>query len=140
MQIGGIPIGDGAPLALISGLNVLEKKSAAVEAAQAIQRIARRHGIPLIFKASFDKANRSKADAFRGPGLDAGLEFVELGARAAHQNDLGPGFGEAPGAALADPAAGPGDQRDLAVEPETFHHASGHGRYSDPAPTRFFPP
>ncbi len=76
MQIGGIPIGDGAPLALISGLNVLEKKSAAVESAQAIQRIARRHGIPLIFKASFDKANRSKADAFRGPGLDAGLEIL----------------------------------------------------------------
>ena len=76
MQIGGIPIGDGAPLALISGLNVLERKSAAIETARTIQQIARRHRLPLVFKASFDKANRSRADGFRGPGLDEGLRIL----------------------------------------------------------------
>ncbi len=76
MHIGGIPIGNGAPLALISGLNVIEKKAGAIECAKAIQHIARRYGVPLVFKASFDKANRSKADAFRGPGLDEGLKIL----------------------------------------------------------------
>ncbi len=76
MQIGGIPIGDGAPLALISGLNVLERKAGAIECARITQEIARHHNIPLVFKASFDKANRSKADAFRGPGLDEGLRIL----------------------------------------------------------------
>ncbi len=76
MQIGGIPIGDGAPLVLISGLNVLERKSAAIDTARTIQQIARRHRLPLVFKASFDKANRSRADGFRGPGLDEGLRIL----------------------------------------------------------------
>lgn len=76
MHIGDIPIGDGAPLALISGLNVIERGPEAIECARVTQEIARRHGVPLIFKASFDKANRSKADAFRGPGLDEGLRIL----------------------------------------------------------------
>jgi 2-dehydro-3-deoxyphosphooctonate aldolase (KDO 8-P synthase) len=76
VQIGGIPIGDGAPLVLISGLNVLERKSAAIDTARTIQQIARRHRLPLVFKASFDKANRSRADGFRGPGLDEGLRIL----------------------------------------------------------------
>lgn len=76
MHIGEIPIGDGAPLALISGLNVIERQSDAIECARTTQEIARRHGIPLVFKASFDKANRSRADAFRGPGLDQGLRIL----------------------------------------------------------------
>jgi 2-dehydro-3-deoxyphosphooctonate aldolase (KDO 8-P synthase) len=76
MQIGGIPIGDGAPLVLVSGLNVLEREAAAIECARTVQQIARRHGLPLVFKASFDKANRSKANAFRGPGLDEGLRIL----------------------------------------------------------------
>jgi 2-dehydro-3-deoxyphosphooctonate aldolase (KDO 8-P synthase) len=76
VHIGGIPIGGGAPLALISGLNVIERRSSAIEAAEITREIARRHGLPLVFKASFDKANRSKADAFRGPGLDEGLRIL----------------------------------------------------------------
>ncbi len=76
MHIGDIPIGNGAPLALISGLNVLEGKSDAIEAARITQDLAQHHRIPLIFKASFDKANRSRADAFRGPGLDEGLRIL----------------------------------------------------------------
>jgi 2-dehydro-3-deoxyphosphooctonate aldolase (KDO 8-P synthase) len=76
VQIGGIPIGDDSPLVLISGLNVLERKAEAIECARTIQSIARQHEIPLVFKASFDKANRSKASAFRGPGLDEGLRIL----------------------------------------------------------------
>jgi len=76
VQIGKIQIGDGSPLALISGLNVLEKKADAVECAFNIRTIAQRHGMPLVFKASFDKANRSKAEAYRGPGLDEGLRIL----------------------------------------------------------------
>ncbi len=76
VQIGEIPIGHGAPLALISGLNVLERKAAAIECARITQDIAHRHGLPVVFKASFDKANRSRADAFRGPGLDQGLRIL----------------------------------------------------------------
>ena len=76
MQIGDIPIGDGAPLALISGLNVLETRATAMESARVTQDLAQHHGIPLVFKASFDKANRSRADAFRGPGLDEGLRIL----------------------------------------------------------------
>jgi 2-dehydro-3-deoxyphosphooctonate aldolase (KDO 8-P synthase) len=76
VQIGKIQIGDGAPLALISGLNVLEKKADAIACAHNIRTIARGHGMPVIFKASFDKANRSKSDAYRGPGLDEGLSIL----------------------------------------------------------------
>ena len=76
MQISEIPIGHGAPLVLISGLNVLERKTAAIECACITQEIAQGHGLPLVFKASFDKANRSRADAYRGPGLDEGLRML----------------------------------------------------------------
>ncbi|MEE2672581.1 MAG: 3-deoxy-8-phosphooctulonate synthase [Myxococcota bacterium] len=76
MQIGEIPIGHGAPLVLISGLNVLERKAAAIECARVTHDIAQSHGLPLVFKASFDKANRSRADAYRGPGLDEGLRIL----------------------------------------------------------------
>ena len=69
MIVGDIPIGNRAPLVLISGLNVLESRATALECAHAIRDIALGHGIPFIFKASFDKANRSQPDAFRGPGL-----------------------------------------------------------------------
>jgi 2-dehydro-3-deoxyphosphooctonate aldolase (KDO 8-P synthase) len=73
MKIGSIRLGDGAPLALISGLNVVEGESDAVEVARAIKEIAQRHELPLVFKASFDKANRSSFRSYRGPGLDEGL-------------------------------------------------------------------
>ena len=76
MQIAGIPIGGGAPLALISGLNVLEEESQALACARELAETARRHALPLVFKASFDKANRTRGDAFRGPGLDRGLRLL----------------------------------------------------------------
>ena len=76
MPIGGIPIGGGAPLVLISGLNVLEDEAAALACARRLGEIARRRALPLIFKASFDKANRTRGDAFRGPGIDDGLRVL----------------------------------------------------------------
>lgn len=76
MKVGAVPIGDGAPLALIAGLNVIETEGATLEAARALKAMAERHAFPLIFKASFDKANRSSIHSYRGPGIDEGLRIL----------------------------------------------------------------
>ncbi len=76
MRIGEVRIGAGEPLALISGLNVIESAEATLECAHAVQQIAARHGLPLVFKASFDKANRSSRHSYRGPGIDRGLRVL----------------------------------------------------------------
>ena len=76
MRIGKLQVGDGAPLALISGLNVIENEADTIEVARTIQQLAEKHGFPLIFKASFDKANRSRHDSYRGPGIDEGLRTL----------------------------------------------------------------
>ncbi len=76
MQIGPISVGTGEPLVLVSGLNVLEDVESAVDIARRIQDAAGRHGFPLVFKASFDKANRSSHDSYRGPGLEDGLRML----------------------------------------------------------------
>ncbi len=77
LKIGSIPLGGGAPLVLISGLNVLESEAAAVATATAVAETGRRHGYPVVFKASFDKANRSSHESYRGPGLDEGLAIFD---------------------------------------------------------------
>ena len=77
MRVGDIVIGGGAPLVLISGLNVLETLDGALACAEGVHEVAERHGLPAIFKASFDKANRSSRGSYRGPGLDAGLRMLE---------------------------------------------------------------
>jgi 2-dehydro-3-deoxyphosphooctonate aldolase (KDO 8-P synthase) len=76
MRIGPISLGDGAPLALIAGLNVIETEGATLDAAEKLQESAARFGLPLVFKASFDKANRSSLRSYRGPGLDEGLRVL----------------------------------------------------------------
>jgi 2-dehydro-3-deoxyphosphooctonate aldolase (KDO 8-P synthase) len=76
MRIGEVSVGGGAPLALISGLNVLETAEGALDCAAALRDLAKRHGLPLVFKASFDKANRSSRHSYRGPGIDAGLAML----------------------------------------------------------------
>jgi 2-dehydro-3-deoxyphosphooctonate aldolase (KDO 8-P synthase) len=73
VQIGDIYIGNGAPLVLIGGPCVIESEAHALSLAGAIATIAERLDVPFIFKASFDKANRTSAQSFRGPGLDSGL-------------------------------------------------------------------
>ncbi len=76
MNVGDIQIGSGAPLVLISGLNVLESRNAALECAEAVAGVAERHGLSVIFKASFDKANRSSRHSYRGPGIDEGMRIL----------------------------------------------------------------
>jgi len=76
VQIADIPLGDGAPLVLVAGLNVIETEGATLEVAEALRALAERHALPLVFKASVDKANRSSLRSYRGPGLDEGLRIL----------------------------------------------------------------
>ena len=77
VQAGAVSIGSGRPLVLVAGPCVIESRDHAMRLAAAINDTATRHGIPLIFKASFDKANRTSIRSFRGPGLDQGLRILE---------------------------------------------------------------
>lgn len=77
VRVGGIEIGAGRPLALFAGPCVLEGYERSLKIGKAIKEIAQRLAIPYIFKASFDKANRSSYEAFRGPGLEEGLEILK---------------------------------------------------------------
>ena len=76
VSIGNVVIGPGQPLALIAGPCVLESRDLAFSVAEQAKRITSDLGVPYIFKASFDKANRSSLQSFRGPGLSAGLELL----------------------------------------------------------------
>jgi len=76
VTIGPVTIGDGRGLVLIGGPCVIESPSHAVELGAAIAEIAARCGVPYIFKASFDKANRTSRRSHRGPGLDEGLRVL----------------------------------------------------------------
>ena len=76
LQLGDITIGGGSPFALIAGPCVIESEAHALDLAGRLVEIARRTRVPLIFKASFDKANRTSGRSFRGPGLDEGLRVL----------------------------------------------------------------
>ena len=76
VRVGSLSIGGGHPLAFILGPCVIESASHALETAAAIRESASRCGVPVIFKASFDKANRTSISSFRGPGLDEGLRVL----------------------------------------------------------------
>jgi len=76
VTVGPVRIGPGCPLALIAGPCVIETRDHTLKMAEAIQGVAERLGIPFIFKASYDKANRSSLGSFRGPGPDAGLAIL----------------------------------------------------------------
>ncbi len=76
VRIGRLSIGAGHPLAFIAGPCVIESPGHAMDTAGALAALADRLGIPLIFKASYDKANRTSKGSFRGPGLDAGLAVL----------------------------------------------------------------
>ncbi|NOT43866.1 MAG: 3-deoxy-8-phosphooctulonate synthase [Acidobacteria bacterium] len=73
---GAVPVGRGAPLVLIAGPCVIESADHAMGLALALADISTRCGIPLVFKASYDKANRTSGTSFRGPGLEAGLRIL----------------------------------------------------------------
>jgi 2-dehydro-3-deoxyphosphooctonate aldolase (KDO 8-P synthase) len=74
--IGPVTIGGAHPLVLIGGPCVIESEAHAIELGGAIAAIARRRGVPYVFKASFDKANRTSVRSYRGPGLAAGLKVL----------------------------------------------------------------
>ncbi len=71
-----IAIGDGAPLVVMAGLNVLEDEALALEVCAELKSICADLGLPYIFKASFDKANRSSVSSYRGPGEADGLAML----------------------------------------------------------------
>src|ERR1700723_700544 len=75
-SIGDISLGTGAPLFLIAGPCVIESEAHAMSMAERLAKIARGLKVPLIFKASYDKANRSSVSSFRGPGLKEGLRIL----------------------------------------------------------------
>lgn len=76
VQVGPITIGGKNPIALIAGPCVIEDAERTLAIGRAVKQIADRLGIPYIFKASFDKANRSSFKSFRGPGLHEGLAVL----------------------------------------------------------------
>jgi 2-dehydro-3-deoxyphosphooctonate aldolase (KDO 8-P synthase) len=76
VSIGPFAVGGGHPIALIAGPCVIESPSHAVDLALALKGIAAACGTPLVFKASFDKANRTSGASFRGPGLESGLRTL----------------------------------------------------------------
>lgn len=77
VQVGDFSIGNGQPLALLAGPCVLEGLDRCLLIGRTIKEITGRLGIPYVFKASFDKANRSSFNGFRGPGLKKGLEMLK---------------------------------------------------------------
>ena len=76
VSIGALSIGGGHPFALVAGPCVIESAAHALDMATALKEITARCGVPLIFKASYDKANRTSRASFRGPGLDTGLRTL----------------------------------------------------------------
>jgi 2-dehydro-3-deoxyphosphooctonate aldolase (KDO 8-P synthase) len=82
VPIGSFAVGGGSPITLIAGPCVIESPGHAIELAQALKGIAAKCDTPLVFKASYDKANRTSGTSFRGPGLESGLRtLAEVKAR-----------------------------------------------------------
>jgi 2-dehydro-3-deoxyphosphooctonate aldolase (KDO 8-P synthase) len=77
VRIGPVTLGGRRPLALIAGPCVIESEGACLEVAARLKELTRSLGIPLIFKSSYDKANRSSLRSYRGPGLDRGLKVLD---------------------------------------------------------------
>ena len=147
VTIGSVTIGGGHPLVLIGGPCVIESEAHALELGGSIAAIARRRGVPYVFKASFDKANRTSVHSYRGPGLGAGLKVLaevkaRLGVpvltdihepgqarprgrsrrRAADSRVPLPADGPAPGSRRN----GPRGQREEGAVPGTRRHAARH--------------
>tara|TARA_R110002060_G_scaffold77109_2_gene88216 strand:+ start:343 stop:1194 length:852 start_codon:yes stop_codon:yes gene_type:complete len=79
IAVGDIQVANDKPFVLFGGMNVLESRDMAMRIAEHYKEITSRLGIPYVFKASFDKANRSSVNSYRGPGMDKGLEiFAEI--------------------------------------------------------------
>ena len=77
VSVAGIDFSNDKPFVLVGGVNVLESEQFAVDVAGVYQEVCQKLGIPLVFKASYDKANRSSINSYRGPGLERGLAIFE---------------------------------------------------------------
>ena len=77
IQVASLDVSNEKPMVLFGGMNVLESRDMAMQVAEAYVGITEKLGIPYVFKASFDKANRSSIHSFRGPGLDEGLKILQ---------------------------------------------------------------
>ena len=77
IQVGKLNVNNDLPFTLFGGMNVLESRDLALKIAEQYVEITNELGIPYIFKASFDKANRSSIHSFRGPGIDEGLAILQ---------------------------------------------------------------
>ena len=78
IRIGPWKVGKNTPLLIIAGPCVIEDESTTVAIARELKEIQKRLNIPLVFKASYDKANRTSIHSFRGPGLEAGLDLLDF--------------------------------------------------------------
>jgi len=76
VKAGKVTVGGEKPLVLIAGPCVIESEDLVMHTAQSLKELSVKLGLPLIFKSSFDKANRTAFDSFRGPGMEAGLEIL----------------------------------------------------------------
>ena len=77
INVADIGVSNEAPMVLFGGMNVLESRDMAMQIAEAYVRVTEKLGIPYVFKASFDKANRTSIHSFRGPGIDEGLKIFQ---------------------------------------------------------------
>jgi 2-dehydro-3-deoxyphosphooctonate aldolase (KDO 8-P synthase) len=77
ISVSNINIANNMPFVLLGGMNVLESRDLAMSIAETCVQVTQELGIPYVFKASFDKANRSSIHSFRGPGMDEGLKILE---------------------------------------------------------------
>ncbi|PKG85766.1 3-deoxy-8-phosphooctulonate synthase [Colwellia sp. 75C3] len=77
VNVKGIEVANDQPFVLFGGMNVLESRDLAMRIAEHYVEVTQKLGIPYVFKASFDKANRSSVNSYRGPGLDEGLKIFE---------------------------------------------------------------
>lgn len=77
IKVGQIDVNNDKPMTLFGGMNVLESRDLAMTIAEQYVEVTNRLNIPYVFKASFDKANRSSINSFRGPGLDEGLKILQ---------------------------------------------------------------
>lgn len=75
IKVGELSIGNALPFTILGGMNVLESRDMAMQVVEAYVKATEKLGIPYIFKASFDKANRSSIHSYRGPGMDEGLRI-----------------------------------------------------------------
>jgi 2-dehydro-3-deoxyphosphooctonate aldolase (KDO 8-P synthase) len=77
VKVGNLSVGNSLPFVLFGGMNVLESRDMAMHVAETYVQVTQKLGIPYVFKASFDKANRSSIHSYRGPGMEEGLKIFQ---------------------------------------------------------------